>query len=120
MFALFVVSVFWGLMSDCFSNNQGRRLFATLAVGSSIGAMTGSTITANLADWVPTFALLLIACIPLEMASWCALVLHRRFATGDVQGENEKDRAIGGTAWDGMKAVASSPFLMGIALFISS
>jgi AAA family ATP:ADP antiporter len=62
--------------------------------------------------------LLLIACIPLEMASWCALVLHRRFATGDVQGENEKDRAIGGTAWDGMKAVFSSPFLMGIAAFI--
>ena len=118
VFALFVVSVFWGLMSDCFSNRQGKRLFATLAMGSSVGAMLGSTITASLANWVPTFSLLLIACIPLEMASWCALVLHRRFATGDVQGENEKDRAIGGTAWDGMKAVFSSPFLMGIAAFI--
>lgn len=118
VFALFVVSVFWGLMSDCFSNQQSKRLFATLAVGSSVGAMLGSTITATLAEWVPTFSLLLIACVPLEIASWCALVLHRRFATGDVKGANQKDQAIGGTAWDGMKAVASSPYLMGIAAFI--
>ena len=119
VFALFVVTVFWGFMADCFSNEQGKRLFATIAVGSSIGAMLGSTITAALATIVPVFALLLIACVPLELASWCALVLHRRFATGDVKTEGESNKAIEGNAWSGMKAVFSSKYLMGIAAFIA-
>ncbi|MGD8347328.1 MAG: hypothetical protein PVI83_08775 [Lysobacterales bacterium] len=118
VFALFVVTVFWGFIADCFSNEQGKRLFATIALGSSVGAMLGSTITAALATVVPVFALLLIACIPLELASWCALVLHRRFATGDVKNPGEAGRAIGGSAWAGMKAVFASRYLMGIAFFI--
>jgi AAA family ATP:ADP antiporter len=119
VFALFVVTVFWGFMADCFSNEQSRRLFATIAIGSSVGAMLGSTITAALAQVVPVFALLLIACVPLEAASWCALVLHRRFATGNVRVAGEENRAIGGSALDGMKAVFSSRYLMGIAAFIA-
>lgn len=119
VFALFVVTVFWGLMADCFSNAQGRRLFAPIAVGSSVGAMLGSTITAALAAWVPTFALLLIACVPLELASWCAIVLHRNFATGDVREEGASAQAIEGNAWTGMKAVFASRYLMGIAVFIA-
>lgn len=59
-----------------------------------------------------------MACIPLEIASRCAKVLHRRFATGNVRSEGESNRAISGNAWSGMKAVFSSPYLMGIALFI--
>ncbi|NNK38149.1 MAG: MFS transporter, partial [Xanthomonadales bacterium] len=119
VFALFVVTVFWGFMSDCFDNSQGKRLFAFIAVGSSIGGMLGSTVTASLAEWVPTFSLLLLACIPLEMASWCARVLHRRFATGNVRIEGEAERAVSGDAWSGMKAVFASPYLAGIAAFIA-
>lgn len=119
VFALFVVTIFWGFMSDCFDNSQGKRLFAFIAVGSSIGGMAGSSVTAVLAELVPTFSLLLLACIPLELASWCAGVLHRRFATGNVRAEGEAGRAIQGDAWSGMKAVFASPYLLGIAAFIA-
>jgi AAA family ATP:ADP antiporter len=119
VFALFVVTVFWGFMSDCFDNSQGKRLFAFIALGSSAGGMLGSTVTAVLAEALPTFSLLLIACVPLELASWCALVLHRRFATGNVRLEGEANRAISGNAWSGMKAVFASPYLLGIAAFIT-
>ncbi|MGD2130910.1 MAG: MFS transporter [Lysobacterales bacterium] len=119
VFALFVVTVFWGFMADCFDNDQAKRLFAFIAVGSSIGGMFGSTVTAWLATLVPTFSLLLIACVPLELACWCARVLHREFATGDVRTEGEAGRAVGGNAWSGMKAVFRSPYLMGIAAFIA-
>jgi len=68
---------------------------------------------------VPTFSLLLIACIPLEVASWCALTLHRRFGTGNIDLEGESSRAIPGNAWTGLKAVFSSRYLMGIAAFIA-
>jgi AAA family ATP:ADP antiporter len=118
VFALFVVTVFWGFMADCFDNSQGKRLFAFIAVGSSVGAMLGSSVTALLAEALPTFTLLLIACIPLEMASWCALALNRRFETGNVRVAGESGRAISGNAWSGMKAVFASQYLMGIAAFI--
>lgn len=118
VFALFVVTVFWGFMADCFDNSQGKRLFAFIAVGSSAGAMLGSSVTAVLAEALPTFTLLLIACIPLEMASWCALALNRRFDTGNVRIAGESGRAISGNAWSGMKAVFASKYLMGIAAFI--
>ena len=67
---------------------------------------------------MPTFALLLLACIPLEIASWCALALHRRFDTGNIRTQGESTRAISGNAWSGMKAVIASPYLIGIAGFI--
>jgi len=118
VFALFVVTVFWGFMADCFDNSQGKRFFAFIAVGSSVGGMAGSALTAGLAEVLPAFSLLLIACVPLEIASWCAKLLHRRFATGNVHRDGESNRAIAGNAWSGMKAVFSSPYLMGIAAFI--
>jgi len=119
VFALFVVTIFWGFMADCFDNAQGKRLFAFIAVGSSVGGMVGSVTTAALAEWVPTFSLLLLACIPLEAASWCAGALHRRFGTGNVHTAGEAARAIEGNAWSGMKAVFASPYLAGIAAFIA-
>jgi AAA family ATP:ADP antiporter len=119
VFALFVVTVFWGFLSDCFDNNQGKRLFSFIAVGSSLGGMTGSAVTAGLAQVLPAFALLLVACIPLEIASWCARALHRQFNTGSVAIPGEAARVISGTAWSGMRAVFASRYLMGIAAFIA-
>jgi len=119
VFALFVVTVFWGLLADCFDNSQARRMFSFIAVGSSVGGMIGSSVTVGLAEVLPTFSLLLIACIPLEVASWCALALHRHLATGNVEVQGESERAITGNAWTGMKTVFSSPYLLGIAGFIA-
>jgi AAA family ATP:ADP antiporter len=119
VFALFVVTVFWGFMSDCFDNSQGKRLFSFIAVGSSLGGMAGSAVTAELAEILPVFTLLLLACIPLEIASWCARSLHRRFNTGSVNIPGEAEKVIAGNAWSGMQAVFASRYLMGIAAFIA-
>ena len=58
VFALFVVTVFWGFLSDCFDNSQGKRLFSFVAVGSSLGAIAGSSVTAGLVESLPAFSLL--------------------------------------------------------------
>jgi AAA family ATP:ADP antiporter len=117
VFALFVVTVFWGFMADCFRNEQGKRLFGFIAVGSSLGGILGSAVTANLAEVAPAFSLLLIACVPLEAASWCAGVLHRRFGGGGDQSRIE-NQPLGGSAWSGIGLIRRSPYLLGIATFI--
>lgn len=119
MFALFVVTVFWGLVADCFTKEQGKRLFGFVAIGASSGAMMGSLITERLATAVPVFTLLLISCIPLEGASWFAKSLHRNFGSSDASGQVAADKPLEGDAWSGMKAVFQSRYLMGIATFIA-
>ena len=119
VFALFVVTVFWGLVADCFDNDQARRLFAFIAVGASVGGIVGSSVTIQLAERIPVFTLLLISCVPLEVASWFAKALHRNFGTGSVTREGEAARPLTGNAWSGMKAVFASPYLAGIAAFIA-
>ena len=120
VFALFVVTVFWGLVADCFTNDQGKRLFGFIAIGSSLGGIAGSAVTAYLAVRVPVFALLLISCAPLELASWFAGALHRHFGTGSVKGApQEQEKPLAGDSWSGMKAVFASPYLLGIASFIA-
>ena len=46
VFNLFVISIFWSLMADLFRPDQAARLFGFVAVGATIGAVTGSSITA--------------------------------------------------------------------------
>jgi AAA family ATP:ADP antiporter len=117
VFALFVVTVFWGLMVDCFRNEQGKRLFGFIAVGSSLGAIAGSALTAILAQELPPFSLLLLACVPLEAACWCARVLHRRFG-GNADPARPENRPLAGGTWTGVATVFRSPYLLGIAGYI--
>lgn len=119
IFALFGVTVFWGLVADCFSNSQGRRLFGFIAIGASVGGILGSTATSILAVRVEVFLLLLLACIPLEVASWFAVALHRRFGTGEVQVAGEAERPLPGDSLSGIRAVFKSPYLMAIGAFIA-
>jgi ATP:ADP antiporter, AAA family len=117
VFALFVVSVFWGFMADLFKNEQGKRLFGFIAVGSSLGGILGSGLTSSLVQVLPPFTLLLAACVPLEAASWCVAVLHRRFGGGPDTSRVE-NRPLGGSAWSGIGVVFRSPYLLAIATFI--
>lgn len=117
VFALFVVTVFWGLVVDCFRNEQGRRLFGFIAVGSSLGALAGSALTATLVQSLPPFSLLLVACVPLEASCWCARVLHRRFG-GGTDAAQAVNRPLEGGTWSGIATVFRSRYLLGIAGYI--
>jgi AAA family ATP:ADP antiporter len=117
VFALFAVTVFWGFMADLFNNEQGKRLFGFIAVGSSVGGIAGSALTSSLVRVLPPFTLLLAACVPLEGASWCVAALHRRFG-GGPDASRAENRPLGGSAWSGVRVVFRSPYLLAIASVI--
>jgi AAA family ATP:ADP antiporter len=118
VFALFVVTVFWGLVVDLFRDEQGKRLFGFITVGSSLGAIVGSATTAALAPVVPVFALLLIAVLPLEAAARLARALDRFAEQEPATLQREPAARIGGSAWSGIGPVFRSPALRRIALWI--
>ncbi len=95
VFNLFVVSVFWSLMSDIYTREKSKRLFGIIAIGGTIGAIFGSTITGWFVSGidleklgmgpyifkVPVAGMLLIAIVPLELAVWCVKWLLKWQAT---------------------------------------
>lgn len=66
VYNLFVVAVFWSLMADLFTLEQGKRLFGFISVGGSLGAITGSTITGWLVTHLAPVYLLLVSAALLE------------------------------------------------------
>ena len=118
VFALFVVTVFWGLVVNLFREDQGKRIFGFITVGSSLGGIVGSATTSVLAPHVPVFLLLLLAVMPLEAAARLARGLDRRAEDASETLNREPEALIGGSAWSGIGLVVRSPQLRTIALWI--
>lgn len=118
VFNLFVISVFWSFMADLFDKEQGKRLFAIITAGASVGAMTGSAITAFLAESVGDVNLLLVSAALL--ASTIALMRYLLAWSRGRQGAGERieERPIGGNPFAGITRVFGSPYLSGIAAFV--
>lgn len=121
VFNLFAVSVFWSFMVDLFSEQQAKRLFGFIAAGGSAGALVGPALTAGLANSPGPINLLPVSALFLALATLC---IHRllRWASASPcvpQGVRlRKEEPIGGGVWAGVTAVARSPYLLGICLYM--
>ena len=136
---LFVTSVFWAFMVDIFDMRQGKRMFAFIGIGGTLGALAGGWATNVISGM--TESVYLPAGLMLTGAAFFGLAIvvmlaldrlalgseHSRLtsdgaAIADQPGPGEEKTAgraeIGGTFWDGAKAVAGSPYLLGIGAYI--
>ncbi len=114
VFNFFATMLFWALMADCFSLLDSRRVFPVMAAGGTLGAIAGPAMTALLVERLGTPALLLIAICFLLLASVFAwLIAHRAPPVGTAI-----EQPIGGSAYEGIRAVLRSPFLLGIAAYV--
>lgn len=118
VFNLFVVSVFWSFMADLFDKEQGKRLFALITAGASVGAMTGSAITAFLAEVVGDINLLLVSAALLASTLLLMRYLLGWNAQREDRGDRLAERPIGGNPFAGIQRVFTSPYLSGIAAFV--
>ncbi len=124
VFNLFATMVFWALLADCFTSDQGRRLFAPVSAGGTLGAIFGPWLTSRLAGPVGTPGLLLVAGAFLLLAVAVAWRLQRlapsTARSGSAAGAAvaSRDERIGGSAWAGLGAVFRSRYLAGISGFV--
>jgi len=118
IFNLFVVSVFWALIVDIFSSEQGKRLFGFIAAGATIGAIAGSGLTALLARTVPVTFLLIGSVVLLEVAVFAARRLSSQAGTLHAEPASATDRPVGGNVLAGITHPFKSIYLLNVGLFI--
>ena len=132
VFNLFAVSVFWSFMADLFASEQGKRLFGFIAAGGSLGALLGPALSLTLALPLGPVNLLIVAAVLLELAVLCAWRLElvaapsgtssraagaARPAPAPAAGAGAA--ALGGRWLAGIVMLLRSPYLAGIALWVT-
>jgi AAA family ATP:ADP antiporter len=116
VFNLFAVMLFWAVMADRFSLEQSKRLFGAIAVGGTLGAIFGPWLASQLAKPFGTPSLLLVAAGFLVLALGAAAWLARlRPEEGHAVAE---ESVIGGSAWEGLRSVVRSPYLLAICAYV--
>jgi AAA family ATP:ADP antiporter len=118
VFNIVVVSVFWSLLADLFSNDQARRMYGMIAAGGSLGAIAGPTITALLVKPIGLHNLLLIAAALLIFAVFCVSRLLRWGVQHGGSVSARDSNPLGGTMWNGVPLTLSSKYLGSIAIFV--
>lgn len=120
VFNLFVVSVFWAFIVDVFTQEQGRRLFGFIAAGATIGAMSGSAITASLVSVLGATPLLLVSVVLLEVSVFAMRRLSGIATTLQTRtgGSPEDASPIGGSMMAGLSRAISSPYLLNVSLYM--
>ncbi len=131
---LFTTSLFWAFMVDIFDVDQGKRMFAFIGIGGTLGALAGAEATSIISgmtesSYLPA-GLMLIACGCYSIAIATVLWLDRRAIRSrasrlEALPKGRRDDAapdgstrIGGTFWEGAKAVVASPYLLGVGLWV--
>lgn len=137
---LFVNSVFWAFMVDIFDVRQGKRMFAFIGIGGTLGAIAGgwaTNVISGMTDsvYLPAglmligaafFGLAIVVMLSLDRlvfgsqrsqltADGVAIEGRQRAGDRDVAGEG----GIGGPFWEGAQAVVRSPYLLGIGAYIA-
>src|SRR5690606_19550254 len=123
VFNLFATMLFWALVADRFSLEQSKRLFGVIAVGGTLGAIFGPWLASMLARPLGTPALLLVAAgflLLALVAAWWLVRLPAAAGAGGGAGEQQPEAhaVIGGSAWEGFRAVAGSRYLLAICAYV--
>lgn len=115
VFNLFVVAVLWSVLSDLFSEDQGRRLFGWVAMGGTLGAVGGALGTEALIRLaLPLWGLFPLGALALEGATACLGSLGRR---AEWRGAGE-GLEPGPSASEGLRLVRRDPYLFALAAFM--
>jgi ATP:ADP antiporter, AAA family len=130
---LMLVSVFWSFLLEMFSSEQTKRLFGFIAAGGTLGALIGPLTTRLIVDSVGNSGVLYLGTAGFVGAILCQRILigiwNREGAASEAAeakrsgaaapAAGSRDRGVGGNPFAGIFLVLKSPYLLGIALFVT-
>lgn len=119
---LFMISVFWSLMVDVFSAGQATRLFALIAAGGAVGAITGPLLTHLLVRQLGLSGMLALAAAGfLLVIVLLHLLMHEKRRLQSRSGEAQQstlDHALPGDALEGFRQLFKSRYALNQAGFM--
>ncbi|WP_437828046.1 NTP/NDP exchange transporter [Sorangium sp. So ce1153] len=113
-FNLTVIAQFWSFANDVYSPEQGKRLFAIVGIGSSLGAMLGAQIAKRVYVPIGPYNMMLVAAGVLLVCLWLTYLVHRN-DLASPGGEKAAADAPPGGASGGFKIIAGDRYLLLIA-----
>jgi AAA family ATP:ADP antiporter len=78
IFNVVVISNFWSFATDVYRQDQGKRLFAIIGLGGSVGAILGALVPHYLHRLIGTYELMLVATGGLVVSNLLYRLVHRR------------------------------------------
>ena len=78
LFNLMLVAQFWAFANDVYTQEQGKRLFAIIGIGSSLGAIFGAGVAGRLFMTAGVYPMLLIAAALLGVCMVVSNWVHYR------------------------------------------
>lgn len=116
VFNLYVVAVFWSVMADLFSAEEGKTWFGALAASGTVGSIAASLVGQFAAERLGVAWLMTIAIIAIELAiamAWLAL----RFEQRGSNGNDDEAPHTSGSLLAGLRTVLASRYLLMICAF---
>ena len=124
--SLFLVSVFWSFMVELFDASQAKRLFPVIAAGGTAGALVGPLFTDLTARSLGNGGILFVGAALFVVAVVLQRILIHLWKRDPETGRDDdgaqqqtRDRAIGGNLFAGITLVLRSPYLLGIAAYVT-
>lgn len=117
-FNLFIISLFWSVMADVWRAESAKRLFGFIAAGGSAGALAGPAFNALFVERLGLPAVIVIACLMLCAAIVAGQRAQRIRANDDRLRVADPSVAVGGRAFDDVKRLLRSRYLLVLALLL--
>jgi AAA family ATP:ADP antiporter len=78
VFNMMVVAQFWAFAADVYTEEQGKRLFALVGLGASLGSVAGSAVVSKLVEKLGTQAMMLVCAALLCVSAALTQAVHAR------------------------------------------
>ena len=114
IFNLMVIAQFWAFAADIYTQDQGKRIFPLIGVGSSLGAWVGSLRAGQIVERVGTARLLVAGAVLLVVCSGLARLVNAKRPRDRDDAAAAHEKPLGGAG--GFSLIFSDRYLLLIAL----
>ena len=113
VFNMMIISQLWSYANDLYTEEQGKRVFPIIGLGSSLGAVLGAQTAGSLFESVSPYQVMLIAAVLLVASLGLTYVVNRQRCVVCPINRSVEKKPIGGKG--GFQLVFSDRYLLLIA-----
>ena len=119
LFSLMLVAQVWALANDIYHEEQGKRLFAIVGIGASLGAIFGAYIAGVIFEPLGPYRMMLLSGALLFICMGLTTWVHRRETRGETQDAAERAPVAARTQGaGGFQLVFKHRYLLLIAIMV--